>query len=123
MSLMREDWDHIDLSDVLIGEKIQVAYHPGRFLKEELLDPYSITEYRLSKEIGVHPKRIYDIVNEKRSITIDTALRLEKYFGISKEMWMGLQNSYDFDVNERENPHKYDSIRMNLEVRKKLETV
>lgn len=115
MSLMRENWDHIDLSDVVIGEKIKIAYHPRRFLKEELLDPYSITEYRLSKDIGVHPKRIYDIVNEKRAVTIDTALRLEKYFGISKEMWMGLQNTYDFDKSEEENPHKYDSIRMNLE--------
>lgn len=57
-----------------------------------------LSQNRLSLEIGVHPRRINEIVLGKRSITADTALRLARYFGNSPQFWMGLQTDYDLDV-------------------------
>lgn len=76
------------------------ATHPGEILQEEFLKPLGITKYRLSKDIHVPAQRIGDIVNGKRAITADTALRLARYFKMSKEFWMGLQMQYDLDIAE-----------------------
>jgi addiction module HigA family antidote len=70
--------------------------HPGRLLREEFLDPMGVTPYRLAKEIGVPLTRITAILNGTRSITADTGLRLDRYFGLSEGYWSGLQ--HDFDV-------------------------
>ena len=72
--------------------------HPGEVLLEEFLRPMGLSQNRLSLEIGVHPRRINEIVLGKRSITADTALRLGRYFGNSPQFWMGLQTDYDLDV-------------------------
>jgi addiction module HigA family antidote len=72
--------------------------HPGEVLLEEFLKPLGLSQNRLSLEIGVHPRRINEIVLGKRRITADTALRLARYFGTSPQFWMGLQNDYDLDV-------------------------
>lgn len=72
--------------------------HPGEVLLEEFLKPIDLSQNRLSLEIGVHPRRINEIVLGKRRITADTALRLARYFGTSPQFWMGLQNDYDLDV-------------------------
>ncbi len=72
--------------------------HPGEVLLEEFLRPMGLSQNRLSLEIGVHPRRINEIVLGKRSITADTALRLARYFGNSPQFWMGLQTDYDLDV-------------------------
>jgi addiction module HigA family antidote len=72
--------------------------HPGEVLLEEFLKPMGLSQNRLSLEIGVHPRRINEIVLGKRRITADTALRLARYFGTSPHFWMGLQNDYDLDV-------------------------
>jgi addiction module HigA family antidote len=72
--------------------------HPGEVLLEEFLKPMGLSQNRLSLEIGVHPRRINEIVLGKRRITADTALRLARYFGTSPQFWMGLQNDYDLDV-------------------------
>ena len=68
---------------------------PGEILLEEFLKPMHISQYRLAKEIGVPQRRIGEIVAGKRSITVDTGLRLSRYFGTSDEFWTGLQLSYD----------------------------
>jgi antitoxin HigA-1 len=65
---------------------------------EEFLKPMGLSQNWLSLEIGVHPRRINEIVLGKRRITADTALRLARYFGTSPQFWMGLQNDYDLDV-------------------------
>lgn len=75
--------------------------HPGEILEEEFLLPYKISKYRLAKDICVPPIRITEIVNGKRNITVDTALRLGKYFGNSPEFWINLQSSYDLRVAEK----------------------
>jgi len=69
--------------------------HPGEILLHEFLEPMGITQYRLAKEIGVPQRRIGEIVSGARSITVDTGLRLSKFFGMSEGFWAGLQHDYD----------------------------
>jgi addiction module HigA family antidote len=76
--------------------------HPGEVLLEEFLRPMGISQNRLALGIGVPPRRINEIVLEKRRITADTALRLAKFFGTSAEFWLGLQSQYDLDVTAEE---------------------
>lgn len=76
--------------------------HPGNVLLEDFLKPMSISQYRLAKEINVPGRRINEIVHGKRSITVDTAMRLSRYFGTSIELWMNLQSFYDIEVAKRE---------------------
>jgi addiction module HigA family antidote len=72
--------------------------HPGEILLEEFLKPMGISQNRLANAIGVPPRRINEIVLEKRSVTADTALRLAQYFGTSAKFWLGLQSDYDLDI-------------------------
>ncbi len=83
------------MSDVKLA-----AVHPGEVLLEEFLKPLGLSQNHLALEIGVHPRRINEIVLKKRSITADTALRLARYFGTSPQFWMGLQTQYDLDLAE-----------------------
>jgi antitoxin HigA-1 len=76
--------------------------HPGEILLEEFMKPMGISINQLARDIVVPPGRISAIVNGKRAITADTALRLGKYFGVSPETWMGLQSDYDLRVAQRE---------------------
>ncbi len=69
--------------------------HPGEILLEEFLKPMGITQYRLAKEIGVPQRRIGEIVAGARAITVDTGLRLSRFFGMSEDFWIGLQMDYD----------------------------
>ena len=68
---------------------------PGQILLHEFLEPMGITQYRLAKEIDVPQRRIGEIVTGKRAITVDTGLRLSKFFGLSDGFWTGLQLDYD----------------------------
>ena len=72
--------------------------HPGEVLLEEFLKPIQLSQNRLALDIGVHARRINEIVLGKRSITADTALRLARYFGTSPQFWLGLQADYELDV-------------------------
>jgi addiction module HigA family antidote len=72
--------------------------HPGEVLFEEFLKPMGLSQNKLALNIGVPPRRINEIVLEKRKITADTALRLARFFGTSSEFWLGLQAQYDLDV-------------------------
>lgn len=74
--------------------------HPGKILMEEFLAPMGISQYRLAKDISVSPRRINEIVHEKRSITADTALRLGRFFGMTPQFWLNLQNHYDLETTE-----------------------
>jgi antitoxin HigA-1 len=75
---------------------------PGEILLEEFMRPHAISQNRLSRDIDVPLARINEIVNGKRAITADTALRLGKYFGTSAELWLGLQMEYDIRRARRE---------------------
>jgi len=72
--------------------------HPGEILLEEFMTPLGISQNRLGKALGVSPRRINEIVNGKRQITADTALRLSRYFGNSAEFWINLQARYDLET-------------------------
>ena len=71
---------------------------PGEMLKEEFLAEYGLSQNQLAKAIGISPNRIAEIVNNRRRITADTALRLGLYFGNSPEFWLNLQVHYDLKM-------------------------
>jgi antitoxin HigA-1 len=77
------------------------AVHPGRLLKRELT-ARRLSANRLSLDLGVPSGRITDILNGRRSITADTAVRLGRYFGNGAPFWLDLQGHYDIAVVERE---------------------
>ena len=74
--------------------------HPGVILLEEFLEPMGISQYRLARDIGVPPRRINEIVQGKRAISADTALRLSRYFSLSERFWLNLQTRYDLEVEK-----------------------
>jgi len=69
--------------------------HPGEVLREEFLQPLGLTAHALAMALQVPAPRINDVVRERRAVTVDTALRLAKYFGTSAEFWTGLQTDFD----------------------------
>jgi addiction module HigA family antidote len=74
--------------------------HPGEILLEEFLTPLGLSQYRVAKDTSVPPRRINEIVQGKRAITADTALRLARYFGTSEKFWLNLQTAYDLEVEK-----------------------
>lgn len=82
-------------------QKLLEPIHPGEILLEEFMKPMEISINRLARDIAVPPGRISAIVNGKRAITADTALRLSRYFGTSPEVWIGLQADYELRIAQR----------------------
>ena len=81
-----------------MAAKKMAPVYPGEILMEEFLEPLGISQYRLSKDIGVVPRRVNEIVHGKRAISPDTALRLARYFGMTETFWSNLQVHYDLQV-------------------------
>lgn len=86
--------------------------HPGEILREEFMIPMKISQNRLALAIGVPATRVGEIVNERRAITVDTAIRLGMYFKTGPEFWINLQTNYDLGIAYNEKKHEYDLIRM-----------
>lgn len=82
-------------------QKLLELIHPGEILLEEFMKPMGISINRLSRDIAVPPGRVSAIVNGKRAITADTAIRLARYFGTSPEVWTGLQSDYELRIAQR----------------------
>ncbi len=78
--------------------KLMPPIHPGEVLREDFLVPMGLTQYRLAKAIHVPPRRVNEIIQGKRGISADTALRLARYFGTSVEVWMNLQSRYEVEA-------------------------
>ncbi|MDR0477933.1 MAG: HigA family addiction module antidote protein [Desulfobulbaceae bacterium] len=96
MTIRVEDLDTIDFSDVAdLSAGRAAPIHPGEILRDEFLEPLAISQYALAKAIAVPPRRINEIVHGKRGITVDTALRLARFFGTSVQLWLNLQAHYD----------------------------
>jgi addiction module HigA family antidote len=72
--------------------------HPGEILLEEFLKPLKISQNRLGRDLGVPAQRINEIIRGRRAITVDTALRLAKYFGTTPQFWLNLQARYDLEM-------------------------
>jgi len=83
-----------------MDEKKLDPIHPGEILLEEFLKPMGISQYRLAKDIGVPARRINEIVHGKRGVSADTALRLERFFGLSEGFWLRLQARYDLEIEK-----------------------
>jgi len=83
-----------------MSSKKMEPVHPGEILLEEFLIPMGLSQNRLALDIRVPARRINEIVQGKRRITADTALRLARYFDTSARFWLGLQIDYDLDVAE-----------------------
>jgi len=82
--------------------------HPGEILREEFMQPLGLSQNALARALRVPPRRINEIVLEKRAITADTALRLARYFGTTAEMWTGLQADYDLRLARYANERQID---------------
>ncbi len=87
---------------MVMAERIIAPIHPGRILKEEFLKPLNISPGQLAIAVGVPNQRLYDVVAGKRGITLDTALRLAKFFGTSHQLWLGLQAEYELQKAQDE---------------------
>jgi addiction module HigA family antidote len=74
--------------------------HPGEVLLEEYLKPLNISQNKLGRDLGVPAQRINDIIKGKRSVTVDTALRLGRYFRTTPQFWLNLQARYDLEMAE-----------------------
>lgn len=81
-----------------MGKRDIKPIHPGRILKEEFLAPLDMSPGKLALAVGAPAQRFYDIVAGKRGITLDSALRLARYFGTSRQFWLGLQEEYEFQL-------------------------
>ena len=74
---------------------------PGEILREDFMKPLDISINQLARDLSVPPNRISEIVNGKRSISADTALRLQRYFGVEAQFWLNLQTEYDLRIMKR----------------------
>ena len=81
-----------------MNEEKMPPVHPGEILLEDFMKPMGISQYRLAKAMHVYPRKINEIVQGKRAITADTALRLARVFGTSPDVWMNLQAHYELEV-------------------------
>ena len=77
--------------------KVRLCVHPGEILADELQE-LGVTPTELARQLAVPPNRITQIIQSKRSITGDTALRLAHWFGTDPQFWLNLQSSYEIDV-------------------------
>lgn len=85
---------------MMINKQLLAPIHPGEVLLEEFLKPMGLSQNRLALDIRVPARRINEIVQGKRRVTPDTALRLARYFNMSPQFWLGLQLDYDLDLAE-----------------------
>lgn len=93
-------------------DKLLANITPGEILEEDFLKPMGLSQYRLARDINVPPRRINEIVQGKRAISADTALRLGRYFKMSAQFWLNLQSHFDLEkAQERLGP------RLNREVK------
>ena len=82
-------------------KKLLPLVHPGEILREDLMKPLGISINRLARDLRVPVTRVSEIVNGRRSVTADTAMRLARYFGSTPQFWMNLQAAYDLEVATR----------------------
>ena len=83
------------------AKKLLDPIMPGEILREDFMEPLGISINQLARDISVPPNRISEIVNGKRGITADTALRLQRYFGVEAQFWLNLQIEYDLRIMKR----------------------
>jgi len=75
---------------------------PGEILRFEFMEPLRISQNQLARDLDVPVARISELVHGRRSLSADTALRLEKYFGVEAQFWLNLQSRYDLKIARRD---------------------
>lgn len=100
-SIKREGVAAMDFADIATGRRLP-AVHPGEVLTAEFIEPKSITRYRVAKAMGVPQRRVDELCSGQRGVTADTALRLERVFGVEAQVWLNLQARYDLETAERD---------------------
>ena len=102
VTIERDDIDRrqVDFSDVASGQRLPPV-HPGEILRDEFLTPLDLSVYRLAQALRISRPRLNDIVRGRRAVTVDTALRLGRYFGTTPAFWINLQTRFDLEVAER----------------------
>ena len=83
----------------------------GEILREEFMEPFNLSAYRVAKEISVPTSRIQDILHDRRQITVDTSIRLGRLFGVSDRYFLNLQNDIDIRNAETENSNDFNQIK------------
>ena len=83
----------------------------GEILKEEFMEPYDISAYRLAKDIFVPVSRIQAILSGDRKVTVDTSIRLGKYFGLSYDYFLNIQNDLDIRNASESMGEEFDKIK------------
>lgn len=91
----------IGFGDIATGRRLP-AVHPGEVLTAEFIEPKGITRYRVAKAMGVPQRRVDELCSGQRGVTADTALRLERVFGMEAQVWLNLQARYDLETAERD---------------------
>ena len=99
MTIKREDLDRraVDFSEIVSG-RLLPPVHPGEILRDEFLVPLGLSVYRLARALEIPRPRLNDVVRGRRGVTVDTALRLGRYFGTTPEFWISLQTRHDLDA-------------------------
>jgi addiction module HigA family antidote len=112
MAIRREDLDagRVDLSDVADRNAPRLApVHPGVVLRHDFLEPLGLSVYGLAAELRVSRSRMNEIVQGRRAVTAETALRLSRLFGTSADFWLGLQAAYDLETTRQAMGEKINS--------------
>lgn len=85
--------------------------HPGEIVKEEFMEPLGLSQSQLAKELDTTFRTINEIVNEKRNISPEMAIKLSRYFGTTPELWLNLQNQYDLYIAKQKKHTLLEKIR------------
>ncbi|HWV02348.1 MAG TPA: HigA family addiction module antitoxin [Devosia sp.] len=93
--------------------RIYPPVHPGKILREEYMEPLGLTAYALAKKLRTSRARIERLSREQVPVTVDTALRLGRFFGTTPDFWMNLQTSYDLTLAEDQKAPWLDDIPVN----------
>ena len=100
MTIKREQINSVDFSDLATGRRL-APVHPGAVLARDFVEAKGISRYRLAKAMGVPQRRVDEICAGNRAISADTALRLERVFGMEAQVWLNLQARYDLETAQR----------------------
>jgi antitoxin HigA-1 len=97
MTIKRDRLAATDFADIATGRRL-APVHPGEVLAKDFIEAMGISRYRMAKAMGVPQRRVDEICTGQRGVTADTALRLERVFGMEAQAWLNLQAHYDLEV-------------------------
>ncbi len=98
------DW----VAEIEREERVYPPVHPGEMLREEWLAPLNMNANQLAKALGVNRQSVYEIVNEKRGVSAEMALRLARWSGMRPRFWLGLQEHYDLEIAKMESGERIE---------------